>query len=128
MTVMDDLDKLRADCPGCQVVVYADLQTSMVLCASSQDRLPQEQYDRLCADGATVFASRALASVADALGQTSDPGGEVIRYADNLLQVFLRESAASGEGLCLQCTTQADPSDVLSAARSTLEKLCGGQG
>ena len=123
MTVMDDLNQLRADCPGCQTVVYADLSTLMVLCASSEERLPQERYDQLCRDGAEIFDCGALTAASDVLTQQLAVGTEAVRYAGKGLQAFLRGAANPAEVMCLDCKPGVDPDAVLRAARSVLEKL-----
>lgn len=96
MTVQEDLDALRHASPGCRLTAFGDLSTSLILRFSSDEKVPREQLDQLCARAAGGFALARAAS--DVSAEIS--AREVICFTAQRSEIFARASDKSDDMVC----------------------------
>lgn len=118
MSVVDELDKLRATLPGCTLVAFGDLGARIVLCASAAEKRPQEELDALCSAASTSLDGIALAPMlgGSALSQAVAVGPGEIR-------VFLRSHLDPCDALFCCFTDQTDIREMVATGRATLHKI-----
>ncbi len=127
MGLTEELDDLRASLPGCRFIVFADLSSRMVLCASAEVPLPQENYDALCTSAADLFSSPAFGLAFRKLGAKDGVGAEAI-LADALgTQIFVFGTQSSDDALCFQCGPEIDLVALIDAARPVVDRIAGGE-
>ena len=129
MSVTDALDAMRAEVPGCSMVLYADLKSGLVLSASSLGNPGQEALDaqsgaaQLALDG--LLAEGARAVWADS--------GEVAPEMTWLLtgneaRIFLRAPGEAPEALICLCAPDADLGAAVDCGRRTLADILAESG
>lgn len=124
MYIRDQIDKLCEEFPACRIVAYADLATGMVLCSNSQARLPQEQLDDLCATAVDLLTGQMAARFMQTiLGNPGDAVQTALLIEGHCVEVFLRTSPRSTEGLCCDCTAQINLPDFTKAAHDLLVRI-----
>jgi hypothetical protein len=116
VTILDQLDRLCAQFPACNVVAYTDLTTGMVLGSGSRQRPPQEQLDHLCQTAADLLDI----CVGQGLVQTA------IMVDGDTVGVFLRSAGQPTEALCCDCTTAIDIAAFANAATAALTAIVAG--
>lgn len=118
--VVDILDKLHDEFPGCEILGFADLATRMMLITNTGTTLQREDLDALCAEAAVVFGPKN----APALGDT-DALVAYIATPDNL-RIYLRDLNEPGEALCCVCSYNVPVDRFLQNARACLEQISHG--
>ncbi|WP_050928999.1 hypothetical protein [Aestuariivita boseongensis] len=121
MSVIDELDKLRATLPGCTLVAFGDLGARIVLCASASEKRPQEELDALCKAASLSLDGPASGQIAPALG-----GGklaQVVAVGSGEIKVFLRSHLDDCDALFCTFTDQTDIREMVAAGRSTLHRI-----
>lgn len=120
MDVNQELDDLRSEVAGCDLVAFADLSSKMVLCTSSATKRAQEDIDALTG-AASMTLESGLAEGAETLtgGETST----AVTMTRKDIHVFLRNPAASNEALICVCSPDTDVSKVVDCGHATLERI-----
>ena len=121
MSVVDELDKLRATLPGCTLVAFGDLGARIVLCASAAEKRPQEELDALCIAASTSLDGGAAHALAPMLG--GDALSQVVAVSPGEIRVFLRSHLDPCDALFCTFTDQTDIREMVAAGRSTLHKI-----
>ncbi len=108
----DDLARLRADLPECELALFADIGSGTVLAVASALKHPQEDLDALCAEAARLFADSGAFAGAEA-------ECAVLLTATGC-RAFFRDPAEPGEALCCLCAPGVAPERLLAAGRGAL--------
>ena len=128
MSVVAQLDNLRASVPGCSVVVFGDLFSQITLCVSAAHKNPQEQLDALCVTAGNLLDGPTARAVAPALGV---PVGNALNQAIILtpvdIQLFLRSPTDVADVLCCVCSLDSDVDQALTRSLAALEQIAQGQ-
>ena len=111
MTILFRLNELCVNFLACRAVAYCDLSTGLVLCSSSQYKLPQEQLDRLGLMAGDVLDGDQI---------LVNPVQSAIVIQDNTICVVLRSTALPGEALSCDCEIDIDLVKFCLAAENTL--------
>lgn len=127
MGITEELDDLRASLPACRFIVLADLSSRMVLCASAEIPLPQENYDALCINAADLFSSPAYSLALRELGAKDGDGAEAILADASGTQVYVFSTRSSDDALCFQCGPEVDLVSLIAAARPVVDRIAGDQ-
>lgn len=121
MSVADELDKLRATLPGCTLVAFGDLASSIVLCASAEEKRPQEELDALCTAASTALDGAYAIPLSDALGGAALTQAVTVKPGE--IQLFLRSHLDDCDALFCTFADQTDIRDIVSAGRTTLHRI-----
>lgn len=121
MTLVEQLDSLRAAAPGCGLVAFGDLNTRLVLRTSARAPWPQERLDELCAQAARCFASTDTGALADHFGGARQT--EAVLLEPDSLRLFLRAPKDESDLLCVVCDTVGDYERVAPLARDMVQRL-----
>ena len=121
MSVPDELDKLRATLPGCTLVAFGDLSARIVLCASAEERRPQEELDALCLTASQSLNGPKAGQLADALGGTTLTEAVTIKKGE--IRVYLRSEYDPSDALFCTFTDETDVREMVSAGRRTLSRI-----
>lgn len=128
MNVMEALDALREDVPGCSVAAFTDLSSRVVLCASAATRPGQEELDAL-SEAAALCLDGALAEGARPVWAEAAPdaaAGAAMLISDAGLRVALRAPGNATEALVCLCAPGTDPDRVVGRARAALDRIQAG--
>ena len=124
MSVTDALDAMRAEVPGCSMVLYADLKSGLVLSASSLGNPGQEALDaqsgaaQLALDGLLAEGARAV------WAETGEAAPEMTwLLTGSDARLFLRSPGAAPEALVCLCAPDADFDKVADCGRRTLADI-----
>lgn len=124
MSIIAQLDALRAEFPECRVLAFADLSTRTALCASQRDAMPQEQIDALCQVGAELLNDDMAAQVATLFGGNDDQNvRRAIVITPDDMRLFLRSDQEHVDALCCICTPKINVAQFSEAAASQLCQL-----
>lgn len=121
MSVLDELDKLRATLPGCTMVAFGDLTARIVLCASAAEKRPQEELDALCMAASVSLDGDAANSVAHVLG--GEKLSQAVAVSSGEIRLFLRSHLDACDALFCTFTDHTDIREMVAAGRSTLHKI-----
>jgi hypothetical protein len=124
MSVLDELDKLRATLPGCTLVAFGDLATNIVLCASADPKRPQEALDALCASASDALNGAHADDMAQALA--APHLAEAIMIGAGESHVFLRSQHDAQDALFCSFDGPADLTASIAAGRSALDRIAAG--
>lgn len=108
----DDLARLRADVPECELALFADIESGTVLAVASALKHPQEDLDALCTEAARLFADSGTF-------EDAEPECAVLLTATGC-RAFFRDPAEPGEALCCLCAPGVPPERLLEAGRGAL--------
>jgi hypothetical protein len=123
MAIADELNELREEFEGCNLVAFADLSSKMVLLTSSSKKIPQENLDHLCAEAATLFKGAAAQLNRDAAPITA------MAVDGDKSNIYLRNEAGSDDVLCCVCDRDVDLTAFLASAQARLDQIMpGGEG
>ncbi len=118
MSVLDELDKLRATLPGCTLVAFGDLTARIVLCASAEAKRPQEELDALCMAASQTLDGPFAAMTSGLLG--SERLSEAVSVHPGEIQIFLRSELDDSDALFCCFADQTDIGDMITTGRRTL--------
>lgn len=118
--VVDALDELRQENPGCRMVAYADLSAHMVLVTDSGTAAPREVLDALCNEAATLLGSKGT----PALGR--QPGNSAIWATQAAVRVFLRAPDEPNDVLCCVCAPDVNVGRFVAHATACLDRISSG--
>jgi len=124
MSILDQMDELRNEFPGCRAVALADMSSGIVLCVSEIEKHPQERLDALCATANEFFNTTAAAKVFGGLisGEDASPNqGMTITPSETC--VFLRSPADPMETLIAICNTDVDITLFTQSAQRTIDMI-----
>ncbi len=121
MSVLDELDKLRATLPGCTLVAFGDLGARIVLCASASERRPQEELDALCMAANTSLNGTFSAPLARTLG--GEQLSQSVAISAGEIRLFLRSHLDPSDALFCAFADQTDIREMVAAGRRTLHKI-----
>lgn len=121
MSVVDELDKLRATLPGCTLVAFGDLEARIVLCASAPEKRPQEELDALCMAASTALDGGFAVPLSDALGGSRLTQAVTVKPGE--IQLFLRSHLDANDALFCTFADQTDIREIVSAGRSALHRM-----
>ena len=117
--VVSELDSLREDFEGCNMLAFADLSTQMILVTDSKTNLPREALDALCAEAALLLGDGKSPDMGTALrGRAVTTNGKEIR-------VFLRADNEPSDVLCCVCAATLDLGAFLDDAQTCLHRISG---
>ncbi len=125
MGVAEVLDNLRAELSGCLLVAYADLQSRLVLCASSAGSPAQEELDAL-SKSAHLALDGNIADGAQALwaNETENaPASSAMLMTGREVRVFLRCPGNASEALILVSEARADLAALQDCAYAALDRI-----
>lgn len=105
------LNELRAAYPACDAVAYCDLTTGMVLCASSQQKLPQEQLDQMGLCAAELLNSDQF---------LAEPVQSAILVQGPFISLILRSTGQPTEALYCDCALDVELLEFSQAAARVL--------
>ncbi|MEM7074047.1 MAG: hypothetical protein AAGA28_04495 [Pseudomonadota bacterium] len=106
------LQKLRARVPGCELLVYTDLQSRTVLGSDGALRYPQEHLDALCLCAADLF---------DVTGHApKGPFSHALFFGAGGGRGFFRNGADPGEALCCICALSVDVDQLVQVMNEAL--------
>ena len=120
MTISEHLQATREAVPGCQAVVFGDIETLTVLLVQAADDRLQEDHDSLLEEAA-FWLRPSLGLFGATEGATTGNGNAVssaIVVSANHVDAFSRPDENVGEALCL--TVEGSPN--LEILFQTLEK------
>ena len=110
MSTQEILDRMRESTSGCRVSALGDLESGLVLRASSVAPCPREQLDDLAASAQSVFeVARAMGTD---LAAGSSHGTVAITFCAEKSDVFVRPTADSEEF----AAARLDPASAMQAA------------
>ena len=121
MGIQEDLDSLRKDVPGCEVVAYADIDAGLVLVASSDSSPRRELLDELCGVAVRHFAKAAYPGL-------EAPDMALERSHNKPVQVFLRNLTEPTEVVCAICKPDTDLDAYITNARDLLDRTATASG
>lgn len=121
MDVTKLLDAFRQDAEGCDLAVFADLGTGMILCSSTAARRAQEELDALSDTAAAVLSEVMADSVAPVIGIDDPLTAMTVTSVD--ARIYLRTPALPSEALICVCASGADLGRVADLGRAVLEKI-----
>ena len=108
------LNELRARFPACVAVAYCDLSNGMVLCASSQQKLLQEQVDQMGFSAAELLNSHEF---------LTEPVQSAILVQGAFISLILRSTGQPTEALYCDCVFDVDLPDFSQAADRVLTQI-----
>jgi hypothetical protein len=121
---MDQLNDLRETTPGCVVVAFADLSSSIMLCASSAIKQPQERLDSISSNAVGLLTGKTSQTVSSVLGTTTEPHVyEAIALNNENIQIFLRSREEVNDALCCICSIDVDSEAFMGRAREVLKNI-----
>jgi hypothetical protein len=121
---MEQLNDLRESTPGCVVVAFADLSSSILLCASSAIKLPRERLDSISSNAVGLLTGKTAQTVSSVLGTETQPHVyEAITLNNENIQIFLRSREEANDALCCICSIEVDSEDFISRAREVLKNI-----
>ena len=123
MSVVDELDKLRATLPGCTLVAFGDLGARIVLCASAEEKRPQEDLDALCMAASMSLNGTFSTSVSDVL--EGPKLNQVVAIGPGEIQLFLRSELDDCDALFCNFADQTDIREMVAEGRATLHRISG---
>ncbi|MCF6233709.1 MAG: hypothetical protein L3J36_11545 [Rhodobacteraceae bacterium] len=124
MTVAAHLDDLRADLPGCSLVVFGDFFSQITLCVSSQDKHPQERLDALCVSAGSLLDGPVAQVVTAAMGLPDNSAfSQAILLSPSSMQIFLRSPAEESDMLACVLSLDADAETATNRARAALQLI-----
>lgn len=123
MDVTKELDALRAEVAGCELVAFADLSSEMVLCVSSASRHAQEEIDALSVAAATLLQEGISAEVGAFTGEGGNAMGGAITMTADQVRIFLRSSQEANEVLCCLCAPNVEVHKIMDCGRSVLDRI-----
>lgn len=125
MDVTGKLDALRADLPGCSLIAFTDLGSSLVLSTSAASKPPQEELDRL-SELAQVMLDGAMAEGASPLlagGEGDRRAGLAMLVSAGDAKVFLRAPGEVAEALVCVGAPDMNFAKVVDCGRSALDDI-----
>ncbi len=123
MAIADEINKLREEFDGCNLVAFADLSSKMVLLTSSPKKIPQENLDHLCAEAAMMLKGAAANLNTDAAPLTA-----LVTDGDKT-HIYMRNQADTDDVLCCICGPDIDLTSFMASAQARLEQIMpGGEG
>lgn len=123
MTVNEELETLRADRPGCDLVGYADLGSGMVLTSVGRNSRPRELMDALAAEAVALLDGASLPGLVDLLSPDADRLDEAVVMAPDRAHVFVRSPVEPGEAIVVVCTPATPLDALISDARGLLRRF-----
>ena len=121
MDVSAVLDGFRQETAGCDLAVFADLGTGMVLCTSSAVRRAQEELDSLSATAAVVLSETMSDNVAGVIGVDDPLTALTVTAVD--ARIYLRTPALPNEALICVCGAGADLTQVVDRGHAALKRI-----
>ena len=118
--VVQVLDSLQGDFPGCETLAFADISTKMILVTNSEVSSPREILDALCAEAALTLGKKGQITVG------ADKSTMAIVSGNQQMRVFLSASQEPSDVLCCVCEPDFDVTEFLPAARACLEQISSG--
>lgn len=122
MDVTKELDAVRTEVSGCDLVAFADLSSGMVLCTSADQRPAQEDLEALC-DAATASLDGELAGGASAMVEADGDINIAMTFHPGAAHVFLRSQSERNEALCCVCAANVDIAKIVDCGRSALNRI-----
>lgn len=120
MGAADQLNAFRRGFPDCRVAVFADMSSGLVLSASTDRNLPQENLDALCERARSALTGGLLTSVEVAIG---GPIAASVTSEDDKLYVFVRSETEPDEVFACECAPDVDLFLFLSGASGALAAI-----
>ena len=130
MGVAEELDALRAELSGCHLVAYADLQSRLVLCASSAGNPAQEELDalsraaNLALDGNVAEGAKPLW----AADTGNAPASSAMLMTGQEVRMFLRSPGNAPEALIVVAEAGADMAILQDRAGQALGRIAALEG
>ena len=125
MSVTDALDAMRSEIPGCSLVAFADLNSQLVLSASSLGQPGQEELDAL-SNAAQLVLNGTVAEGAATVWTDTHPDAAAetaMLLTEAEARVFLRAPGGAPEALICLCAPESDLELVLDKGRATLARI-----
>jgi len=121
MDVTEVLDGLRADVEGCDLVAFADLNTTMILCVSASTRHAQEELDAMTATAAAVLDGSVAQGAQSFLDEEKAQTAITMTPVD--VRIYLRGSQTQNEALICLCAPDADLAKVVTKGAAVLSTI-----
>ena len=121
MSVSEALDRFRATVPGCQLVAFVDIESSMVLSVSAQIKQRQELLSAF-AESASCHLPMTQDSLSKCLSIKEEPAlpDVAVLLSASGTVAFVRSRAEPNEALCCSCSPNAAVDAIIDSARATL--------
>lgn len=122
--ISEELAAFRDRVPGCQVVLFADFSTGMVLASSTAEKTTQEKLDALCMQGRAALNDPLALSLAAICDDTDGTAADFAMCADDLsVSCYLRAPAPAQEALCFSIDAPTLSDQVFEDASSLLRRI-----
>jgi hypothetical protein len=124
MSVSEALDMFRAAVPGCHLVAFVDLESSMVLSVSTQIKQRQELLSAL-GESASCHLPMKQDSLSKCLSikeESAPPDVAVLLSATGTV-AFVRSLSEPNEALCCGCSPNVAVDAIIDRARATLNDM-----
>lgn len=126
MDVAAELDRLRQDVPGCDIVVLADLSTDMVLASSAEFPPSQERLDQMTAVASAALVGPLGEGAAILLeGEPEYPDMAIVADGEKL-NAFVMAADGRQEALLFAVRDDAGLARISDCARDTLGTILAG--
>ena len=124
MTVVEALDTLRAEVPGCTLVAFADLSSSLVLSSSASSKPMQNELDTLSTAAVQALDGALASGTATLFSEDGSKKPDVaMLLTGQEARIFLRSPDNAAEALVCVCTPVSDIAQVLDAGRAALGRM-----
>ena len=121
MNLAEKLDGLRLKYPECKTLAFADVSTGMVLYASADESLKQEQLDSLCGTAVEMLSGSIAMRVGEAISEQSSTGiFQAIIIERDEVGIFLKSMSNPVDALCCVCTSDIALGAFIKEARDNL--------
>lgn len=124
MTIQHQLDRLRDEAPGCDLVAFGDLSSGLILNWAARSACQREVLDLLMQNATASLALLAPVGLPGGV-DLADMGTSVIHFTERGAEVFVRLSAASDEVICVACPLDADLERLLGSTIALADQIEG---
>ena len=122
MTLVEQLNKLQREIPGCQAVVFGDIETGTVLRVCAGEELRQEDHDALLVRAAACLGPAAAALSELVFGKSADSAllCQAVLLSSGNASLFQRSAESPADVTCISVDVSTPVSVILKA----LSDLC----
>lgn len=123
-----ELDTCLARFEGCQAAGYIDLDSGFMLAIKSAQPMNEEQRELLAVAAYQVMNSATTRELGEIYAgpdaaEGSPAFAETVVMSSEAIHIFARMKSFPDEAVCLVFRPDANPDDVLDAARFSVERL-----